>query len=448
MTRMSEAPRTRPRLPYYPALDGFRAIALSVMLLFHGGFEWASGAFLSISAFFTLSGFLITGLLVLEHEGTGTIRLASFWERRFRRLMPAAVLGLLGMSLYAAFVAAPDELMQIRGDVIAALLYVANWRFVWTDQSYARILTDPSPVQHFWSLGIEEQFYFFFPLLVLGVLRFVPGSRRGLALVLAILAAASVALMSWLHVPGEDFSRAYYGTDTRAGELFVGAILALVYAGRPLDPRRWVTIATNVAGGVALVLSVWLWVTTPEGADWFFEGGSLVYALLTAAVIVGAIRPGPLRSFLSFAPFCWVGWISYGLYVFHWPIFLWLDGERTGLSGWSLFGLRMLVTFLVAIASYRLLEVPIRSRRFVGERVGWFVAPTALASVALAIVMVSDQLYRPGFAAAEVAHAESRGTVQPPREDAFRILFVGDSVAWNMGVGAEVWLKSREDLDV
>ena len=163
------------RIRYLPALDGLRAFAVLAVLGYHGGLGWLSGGFLGVDAFFVLSGFLITTLLLSEWGHRNRIALSAFWARRARRLLPALFLMLLGVALYAAFAAAPNELATIRGDALSSLLYVANWHFIFSHQSYFAQFTTPSPLRHMWSLAIEEQFYLVWPLIVYGVLRSFAG---------------------------------------------------------------------------------------------------------------------------------------------------------------------------------------------------------------------------------------------------------------------------------
>ena len=177
-------------LGYQPALDGLRGVAVATVLLYHAGVPWMIGGYLGVSTFFTLSGFLITSLLLAEHAATGRIRLAAFWERRFRRIMPAALAALCVVMAFGAFAADGYQREHLRGDTLATLGYVVNWWFIVTRRAYADIFGSPSPVQHFWSLAIEEQFYLAFPLLTALVLRSTGGSRGTLAGLLAAMAAA------------------------------------------------------------------------------------------------------------------------------------------------------------------------------------------------------------------------------------------------------------------
>src|SRR5690606_20696572 len=187
---------------------------------FHGGFSWARGGYLGVSTFFTLSGFLITTLLVAERRATGGIDLRRFWSRRVRRLLPASALTLVGVCLWALVADAGWE-RNLRGDVLAAVLQVANWRFLLEDRSYGDLFAAPSPVLHFWSLAIEEQFYWLFPLVAAGVLALARGSLRALAAVLAAGLALSAGLTAAL---GPDrMDAVYYATPVRMAEILAGA---------------------------------------------------------------------------------------------------------------------------------------------------------------------------------------------------------------------------------
>ena len=383
------APRVH--LRYEPALDGLRGLAVLGVLFFHGQFAWAKGGFLGVSTFFTLSGFLITTLLVTEHHGRGTISLRNFWTRRFRRLMPASVAALAGISvLFGLFVADAAQLNELRGDVIAALLYVANWHFIVADQSYADLFTAPSPVQHFWSLAIEEQFYVVFPLLVYGVLKVAKGARRVLFPVLAGLTVASIAWMLHLYEPGLDTARVYYSTFTRAAELLIGGLLALLLLGREPLRRPNAVIAVGAAGVVALGVTVWCWVNLDQADGVLYQGGLALYACVTAVLIWSALQvAGPIPEIFSKTGIVALGKISYGVYLYHWPIFLWLTPERTGLALWPLFVLRVGITIGLAVVSYAYLEQPVRQRVMLVRRRSWLVAPAAVSAVAMAVVLVT-----------------------------------------------------------
>lgn len=437
-------------LRYEPALDGLRGLAVLGVLFFHGQFAWARGGFLGVSTFFTLSGFLITTLLVTEHHARGAISLRNFWTRRFRRLMPASVAALAGISvLFGLFVADAAQLNELRGDVLSALFYVANWHFIVADQSYADLFTAPSPVQHFWSLAIEEQFYVVYPLLVFGVLRAAKGARRVLFAVLLGLTAASVAWMLHLYQPGLDTARVYYSTFTRAAELLIGGLLALVLLGRGPLRRPGAVLAVGAAGVLALGATIWCWMHVDQADGMLYQGGLVVYAGFSALLILAALQvAGPVQAIFSKSGIVALGKISYGVYLYHWPIFLWLTPERTGLPLWPLFLLRVAVTLGVALVSYWYLEQPVRQRLLLVSKRSWVVAPAAVSAVVVAVLLVTvnppavaDLDFREATEALEAPDASPQALAAQAAEveDAVpvaamtaptlhRVLLVGDSV--------------------
>jgi len=450
--RQVPAARDAAPLAYQPALDGLRGLAVLGVLLFHADFSWAKGGYLGVSTFFTLSGYLITTLLLAEHDRTGTVSLRGFWERRFRRLMPASLVTLAGIVLlFGPFVATPDQLAELPGDVIAALAYVANWHFILADQSYADLFTAPSPVQHFWSLAIEEQFYLVFPLLALGLLRVARGALRVVFGVLAALAAGSVLLMVLQYDPGTDTARVYYSTFTRAAELLAGSLLAVVLASRhrrlvDAVPDRVVT----GAGVVVLALTAYWWATVPQTSSWLYQGGLAIYALGTTVLLAVILRPGPVTRALGREWLRRLGRISYGVYLIHWPVFLWLTPERTDLPAAPLFVLRMVVTIGLALASFRWVEQPVRTRRAVVTPRSWLLAPAAVAALLFGVLILgaategrqddslgaildaSPEAQDPAELLADSPDVADTSTV--PNVD--RVLLVGDSV---MGQAYEVF---------
>jgi peptidoglycan/LPS O-acetylase OafA/YrhL len=437
---------SRSMLPYEPALDGLRGVAVAGVLLFHGDVSFVTGGFLGVSTFFTLSGFLITTLLLRERERRGRVHLAGFWARRFRRLMPAALLALLLAVVFTAIAGDAYQQERLRGDVLAGLFYVENWRLVLTGQSYLALFSEPSPVQHFWSLAIEEQFYLVFPLLTAGVLAAARGSRKVLGATFLGLGLASLALMLLLYGPGDDPSRVYYGSDTRALELLAGALLALVFTPglrRGVEARRTVRAALVASGALALAGTAVAWYVARDTSTWLYRGGLAVYAFGSTAVIVAALLPGPVRWLLSAEPLRQLGRISYGVYLYHWPIFLWLSPDRTGLDGWRLFAVRVAVTIGVAIASFVLVEQPVRSGRRLTGWQPWLAAPLGAATLCLVLFVTTmdaapDQV---------VVSAVSAGVPTPPSlpagaevdQPVRRIMVVGDSVATTVGRGLERW---------
>ena len=404
------------RMKHLPALDGLRGIAVVAVLLFHGGFVWAKGGWLGVSVFFTLSGFLITNLLVAEWGSDHNISLKTFWSRRFRRLMPAAIACLLLVALYGWLFASPEQLRNLRGDLLAALGYVANWRFLFAKLSYADLFSAPSPVQHFWSLAIEEQFYVVYPLVAFLTLRF--GGRRLLSAFLSLTLVGSLIVA---YVERANLDRVYYGTDTRMTELIAGALLALWWSASPTvrdEARTRVRrVGVVLLGVVGLTGSLLLWPSVSQTSDFVTRGVLPLQALLSVAIITAGARPGLVSRVLAFRGFTSLGLVSYGLYLYHWPIFLVLDHDRLGLSKAPLFGVRIAATGVAALLSYHFLEQPIRKRRVLLVRRS--VGSAVLAGVAAVVITAVAVTWAPPqtlIAHANVKLSDQKITVEttPP----------------------------------
>ena len=458
-------PPPEPHLGRIPALDGIRALGIVLVLFFHGGFSWAGGGFFGVDVFFVLSGFLITGLLVSEYRQNAGIGLARFWGHRVRRLVPALLVLLAGIALYAAFLAPSDTLAQLRGDALATLFYVNNWHLVTGGQGYFAALNTPRPLLHTWSLSIEEQFYLVWPLVVLGVLRW-SRSLRTLLVVTVVGAVASAVAMAVVFGDGSGESRAYYGTDTRAQALLIGAALANVLA-HPLPRRRAGLVATTTlvrtvaltpaaraglvaAGGLGLGAVLVLSIVDSSTTAWIYRGGFTLVDLATAAVIacVALVPASPWARLLSVRPVRYVGAISYGLYLFHWPIFVVVDHARTGLDGWALFALRVGLSFAVAAVSFHFLEMPVRRGVLSGWR-AWVSAPVAVGGTAALLVAATAGATTAVNAVPAAADPATHGvpaggdpgtsanttTVAAGTGGPVRVLLVGDSEASFLGFG-------------
>ena len=447
--------RSAPGLGYQPALDGIRAFAVAAVLLYHAGESWMVGGYLGVDAFFVLSGFLITSLLIAEWHGKRRIDLQGFWLRRARRLLPALFVVMAGIVAYTALFAAPGEVDAIRSDSLAALGYVANWRFIFSGQSYFAQFTQPSPLKHMWSLAIEEQFYLVWPLIVCFLLWWRK-SLRALLVASLLMIAGSAVLMAVLYHPGQDPSRVYYGTDTRSQSLLIGAVVGiLLFVHGPIRTQR-ARVAVRLAALVGAAYTIWLWSRMSERTDNLYRGGFLLAAIAVAAVIVSVVQPdrGALGAVLSLSPLRWVGRISYGLYLWHWPVYLWLTGARTGLHGTELLALRLAVSVAFAAASYYLIELPIREKRLRLPKPR-LVVPVAAVSLVVAVFAattggsesVADQTLRalsranhqkPVAVAAPTdpaSAATAAAGAQPAAATPAKVLLVGDSVAGTLGLG-------------
>ncbi len=426
-----------PSIPHQPALDGLRGVAVLAVLLYHGGATWMRGGFLGVDLFFVLSGYLITTLLLVEWGRGGSINLRSFWMRRARRLLPALALVFAGIAVYALAFADAGQLDRIRNDGLAAIGYVANWRFIFSDQSYFDQFAAPSPLRHMWSLAIEEQFYLVWPFLMVGLLHWRP-KLRVVTRVFVIGALASAVLMAVLFRPGSDPSRVYYGTDTRAQALLVGAALAAILLrlrtrrGPPAPSAPWVR-----GGLVGFVVLAVMFVATKDTAEWMYRGGYLLAAVACALVIAAAIQPRRnfVKALLSPKPLCAVGQVSYGLYLWHWPVYLTLTEERTGLSGTVLLLVRLAVSGGFAAASYFFIEMPVRRGAWpVIARRAVVVVPAV--AVVLAAVFVLVPLVRSAPEDVAIATPVTTSTLPgTPVPVPATVLVVGDSVAKTLGDG-------------
>jgi peptidoglycan/LPS O-acetylase OafA/YrhL len=436
------------------------------VVLYHAGVSWLPGGLLGVDAFFVLSGFLITGLLLAERRTSGRIDLHRFWERRARRLLPALALLLIMVSILVSFTGTDAERGRYPKDAFAALAYVANWRFAFSHQGYFSP-SAPSPLLHLWSLGIEEQFYLLWPVVVMLLLRRGVRASRSVARLSIGVAVLSAA---WMGVAASvlNFSddRLYYGTDTHAAALLIGAALAAQRARGSLPrpaPRRflagrspiWARAAVSFAGLAGFAVMIGMWATTDGQSPWLYRGGFFVFALAVAAVLAAVCsqRQAGLARLLSLAPLVALGRISYGVYLFHWPLFLVLDHQHTGMSGTNLLLARLAATLTIATASYVLFEEPIRERRLRLPRPRLTIPLTAGVTVAAIILAAtlpgSGSHHEPSFAAAPAklqqeaaqrlaspvtSKAAPKAAVAPSKAavaEPVRILLVGDSIAFS-----------------
>jgi len=351
-----------PRLPYRAGLDGVRALAVAGVVLYHAGVRWVPGGFLGVDVFFVLSGYLITSLLLSERSKLGRVDLRRFWTRRARRLLPAVLL-VVAFALLATSTIARDDLSKTRGDALASLVYLTNWHLIIASQSYFNAFGRPSLLQHLWSLAVEEQFYLVWPLLLLGGLALL-GRARTIALT-ALIAIGSTVLMVALYQPGHDPSRVYYGTDTRASTLLVGALLAFAWPAARLRAdigKRPANVLDGV-GVIALAGVLALFWRVHDYDPGIYEGGLLGAAICAAVLIAIVAHPATrLGRALGSRPLRWIGVRSYGIYLWHWPIMmLTRPGVDVSWHGPLLVIAQVAVTLAVAALSYRYVEQPIRT---------------------------------------------------------------------------------------
>lgn len=352
----------RSRLGYSPALDGVRGLFMLCFMAYHLGVDQLGGMWVCINLFFVLSAFLIVRLMVEEHERHGDVDVLGFYARRARRLVPALFAVLAFVVVYGVVWADAAVRRNLGGDVLATLGYVMNWRLVGQGDQYFGTDGGASPLRHAWTLAIEEQFYLLVPLVVIALMRCLRRHRRTAALVLLGCAVASAV---WTAVIGfhdaGDYPRVYYGTDTRAQALFVGAALGFWLApGRHYRTPRIPHPLVLGAGAVGLASSLLSFVLVGPYTAWMFNaGGMLVFALGSALLVIGCVdrRPSWLKTVFGWSPIAYAGRLSYGLYLWHWPIHLVL--LQYALHPAAHFVLGVLITVGIAHLSYRYLEQPV-----------------------------------------------------------------------------------------
>ncbi|HVJ95701.1 MAG TPA: acyltransferase family protein [Acidimicrobiia bacterium] len=402
----SEDEKPRARAGYLPEIDGLRAVAVLAVVAFHGGLPYAKGGFLGVSLFFTLSGFLITRLLIEERQRQGRVALVT----------------IVAVALLAPHLADATQRNALRGDAVGALAYGANWRFLTHGREYADLFGGPSPLLHFWSLAIEEQFYVVFPLLVAGVFWARRGSRRALGWTLGVLLAGSVALQFLLGDP----NRVYLGTDTRAAELLAGALLAVVLHGREISGagRRFAEVGSVVA---LAIFGTLLATATVDGA-WLTRGGLAGVALVNVTLVAGAVIGVRVFRPLAWRPIVAIGAVSYGIYLFHWPVIVFVSENNTSLRGVQLALVRLAIVAVLAVVSYHFLESPIRYRRALVTRprlVGVFAVTVVVAAFASALVAAQPgpKLVDPSVLQVAAARPAAAPIVRPKP---LRVMVVGD----------------------
>lgn len=347
---------------YMPGLDGLRAIAVLAVIAYHVSFDWTPGGLLGVTMFFVLSGYLITDLLLAQWSEHKRIDFKTFWLRRARRLLPAMFI-MLGLVSLWLFLTDTGRLYSIGGDIGSALLYISNWWLIFHDVSYFESFGPPSPLGHFWSLAVEEQFYLIWPIALLGALQIA--RMRGQLLTWTIAAAAiSACLMTLLYTPGEDPSRVYYGTDTRAFALLIGASLAIVWPSRKLAANLSLKsrFALNSIGLIGLIVMIAMIVLTKEYDSFLYQGGMVIASLATAAIVAAIVHPAvKLGNVIGLKPLRWLGVRSYGIYLYHYPIIVLTTPQAE-------FGefhpvralLQVAATLAIAEWSWRYIEEPIR----------------------------------------------------------------------------------------
>lgn len=349
---------------YITGLDGIRAIAVIMVLAYHLKLALFKSGFLGVTVFFVLSGYLITGILISEVEEEGTIDLKNFWLRRIRRLVPAV----MSMAVVIIFVSAVvNRIIFTKGckDFLASVLGFNNWWQIFNKVSYFEAAGVPSPFTHCWSLAIETQFYLIYPLILLGIYKLVKSrgegrAKRGLlfAGVTLLLALISVILMIVLFDPQQDASRVYYGTDTRAFSLLLGALLAILWEYR-MVPRRLSASVNMVLGSVSFAVLLVMTIAINDSGNFWYRGGQFFGTILTVLMVYAVSgRKTWLSRFLSNPVLKWIGNRSYSIYLWHYPIILLISKGIK--ASWWITLIEIVLSVVLAELSYRFIETPIR----------------------------------------------------------------------------------------
>ena len=430
--------------PHLPGLDGLRALAVIGVLAFHD--DRLTGGFLGVDLFFAVSGFLITTLLIDELQRTNTIDLIGFWGRRLRRLLPAVMVLLVVIVIFFRLFADTGQWIIARNDAPWAQFYVANWHQISSGAGYWDAFAAPSAFEHLWSLAIEEQFYVVWPLLVIGAWRI--GRTRALGTLTGIGIIASFVAMLTIY-DGGDPTRVYMGTDTRAFSLLCGAFVALPAIRHAITAgmQKFRRAASGLTAALIAAIG-FMWFTVSGQSEWLFRGGLLAHSIASSLLaILVASSSSRLSVIFSWRPLAYIGRLSYALYLWHWPVFIFCTSERLDINGLALTAVRLAITFALSIASYLLVEQPIRHKAkwahgsqgrqaFVATTLAaiviWFVITTPSSTNAVdndaLVAAVATTVAEPSL---EVTTTTSTTLVQQ-KPVVSSLYYLGDSVAYDM----------------
>ncbi len=419
---------------YMPGLDGLRALAVLAVIAYHEQLGWAPGGLLGVGVFFTLSGYLITDLLLGQWARSGGLNLGDFWLRRARRLLPALFVMLAVVTAWVTVVS-PSRLASLRGAVAAAATYSSNWYYIYTHSSYFARFAPPGPFDHLWSLAVEEQFYLVWPWVLLAGVYFLRGRRatavRWLALPTLALAAVSAVAMLMLYHPGYDPTRIYEGSDTRACGLLVGATLAMVWPSRrTARTALWKRVALDGAGFAGLaVIGLMIW-RVGQYSAFTYQGGLVLLSLAAAGVVAAAACPGSLvGAALGWKPLRWIGVRSYGIYLWHYPVII-LTSPANSTEDLPRAALQVAASIGIAALSWRFVEEPIRRgalerawKRMRSRRAwqappagvsGWAAVTGGAMVVALACAGLSGAVRAPSASDAATGTLAAGSVLPPP----------------------------------
>ncbi len=447
MTTVSTPKATQHGARRMAALDGIRTIAVFLVILFHVSAPRFAAGYIGVDIFFVLSGYLITAGLMRETGREGRINLGNFWLRRFKRLMPAALLTLAAVTVWMLWLAPLYQIRSVSADLWWTLLYVANWHLM-TAGSYFSDTGTPSPLLHMWSLAVEEQFYVVWPLLLLatmGVVLLVTRARRDserlghvklfghvagwLTLVLIIASALTMYLVFDPALP----DRAYMGTDAKAFEPLLGALVAILLTNPAI--KSWLRRHHQVLAWIGVAVMVALFPFLDGPPDLYYQWGALAFCIGALLLIVGMVLSegeGVLAKVLGWEPIAYLGRISYGLYLWHWPLAIWIIGDREGFR-WVRAIAVIVLTVVAAVASYHLVEMPVRTRK-------WF---TAKRSAVVAVLLLAAMLVAVSFGGGTPLSPVLQKLLPGDNLNRGIVLMVGDSVPQRFNPELETAAQDR-----
>jgi peptidoglycan/LPS O-acetylase OafA/YrhL len=455
-TPVSRARRSATGKDRINALDGLRAVSLLILMGYHFGVGWLQGGFFGLDIFYVLSGYLITGLLLSEYRKRDRIKLSAFWVRRARRLLPALVIVLVVVTLMVRLAEPVGMFPDFRISALSALFYFSNWWQIAASNNYFATVGPVYPLAHTWSLAVEEQFYLIWPLVVVAVMHLSRTFVRGIRVLLILSlvgAAASAFEMAHLYSPTANLTRLYFGTDTHAQPILIGAVMAcsmtMIEMRRGRDgmapiarsaPARWCLTALALAGLAGTFTLTYAFVGT---SAFDYRGGFALSGLSAAAIVIGAVcvPRGPVARVLSLRPMVWIGMVSYGAYLWHFPVFVFLNFDRTGLFGLPLLVVRFALTFVLAALSYYLVERPVLIGTFWRSLKS---IPPAIAVTVLTVAVVLVGTLSPGVEAPAGAGTpqDLKAEYQAIQVTNFdgagnrvTVLMVGDSLSLTVAVG-------------
>ncbi len=447
MTTVSPSTATRHGSRRMASLDGIRTVAVLLVILFHVSAPRFAAGYIGVDIFFVLSGYLITAGLMREAQRDGGIDLGNFWLRRFKRLMPAALLTLAAVTVWLLWIAPLYQIRSVSADLWWTLLYVANWHLM-TANTYFSETGTPSPLLHMWSLAVEEQFYVAWPLLLLlalAVVRLLARARpasnpRGhiklfghAAGWLTLILIIASALTMWLVFDPQLPDRAYMGTDAKAFEPLLGALVAILLTNPAISSWLRRHHSRLAWMGVAVMVVLFPFLGGPPAL--YFKWGALAFSVGALLLIVGMVLAegdGVLARMLGWEPVAYLGRISYGLYLWHWPLAIWIIGDREGFR-WVRAIAVIALTIAAAAASYHLVEMPVRTRK-------WF---TGRRSAVMAVLLLSTMLAAVSFGGGTPLSPLLRNLHLADTVDRRIVLMVGDSVPQRFNPELEMAANDR-----